>query len=215
MIAWWNSLSGLEMIFAYVAIPSTVLLLLQTLMLLFGLGGHDSDASGDHDAECDCGADHEADNGDGIFGDHDHDGDDAAPDHGLRVFTVRGLVAFFTIFGWSGLVLLRGGMNIPASLLISFVLGTISLFIVAVSIKFFLSLSSDGSVNISNAIGKSGVVYLTIPPSRLNTGKVSIILQERLCEYEAVTDIEHELKTGTEVTVVSVSNKNTMVVIPK
>ena len=36
MSAWWESLTWLERLFAYVAFPATLLLILQTLMLLFG-----------------------------------------------------------------------------------------------------------------------------------------------------------------------------------
>ena len=45
---WWNAMNMLQQSFAVVAIPATVMLFLQTIMLLFGIGGsHDSDANTD------------------------------------------------------------------------------------------------------------------------------------------------------------------------
>lgn len=50
MVAWWNSLTGLEQAFAYLAIPATLILVIQTLLLLFGLG-HDGDADVDFEPD--------------------------------------------------------------------------------------------------------------------------------------------------------------------
>ena len=38
MIAWWNDLSIVQQVFYLIAIPSTVILLIQTILLLFGFG---------------------------------------------------------------------------------------------------------------------------------------------------------------------------------
>lgn len=66
-----------------------------------------------------------------------------------------------------------------------------------------------------NAVGLSGTVYLTIPPARSETGKVTLLLQERLTQIDAVTDCETPIKTGAEVVVVGVSGKTTLIVQPK
>jgi hypothetical protein len=47
MVEWWESLSVLGHIFAYIAIPTTIVMAVQIVMMLFGLGhSGDSDASG-------------------------------------------------------------------------------------------------------------------------------------------------------------------------
>ena len=43
MITWWTSLDLAQQIFACIAIPSTLILLIQTILLLIGLGGGDGD----------------------------------------------------------------------------------------------------------------------------------------------------------------------------
>ena len=69
---WWEGLTLLQQCFAVVAIPATVILLLQTVLLLFGMGGHDADhgeVDTDHDFDHDM--DHELDHD--TKQDFDHD----------------------------------------------------------------------------------------------------------------------------------------------
>ena len=49
MLAWWNSLTILEQVFACIAIAATVVLIIQSILLLFGIGfgGGEADAGGD------------------------------------------------------------------------------------------------------------------------------------------------------------------------
>ena len=46
MQAWWESLTALERVFAAAAIPATLLLIIQLVSTLIGLGGQDGDADG-------------------------------------------------------------------------------------------------------------------------------------------------------------------------
>ena len=132
MLNWWNSLDALQHFFAYVAIPATLILCIQTILLLFGLG-----AGGDGDLDSDTSG---LDTGDGTAPDLDapdldtpdtdvpdswdgEGGHALEPDPGLRIFTIRGLVAFFSVFGWAGLALSRSGMSGGLSTLIAFLLG--------------------------------------------------------------------------------------------
>ena len=61
MFAWWSQLGLLEQVLYIIAIPSTLILIIQTVLLLFGLG-HDGDADLDHDLDHDFDAnlDHDA-----------------------------------------------------------------------------------------------------------------------------------------------------------
>ena len=44
MLIWLESLTALERVLLYVAVPATLILLIQTVLLLIGLGGgHDAD----------------------------------------------------------------------------------------------------------------------------------------------------------------------------
>lgn len=135
-----------------------------------------------------------------------------ALDPGLSLLTIRGLVAFFAIGGWSGLLLLNSGA--PALLAVSAATaaGLVAMVLIAMAIRAFFRLQSSGSLDIRNAVGVTGTVYLTIPPERTQKGKVNLTVQGQLRELDAVTDSDAPIKTGAEITVVGVSDQNTVVV---
>ena len=76
--------------------------------------------------------------------DADSDSDSDSGDHGsdleLRIFTLRGFVAFFAIFGWSGLSMLRNGIQPALSIILAFLLGVIAMVITALITRSFLRL---------------------------------------------------------------------------
>ena len=203
MIAWWQSLSGLEHALLYLAIPATLILLLQTLLLLLG-----GDADGHLEAG---GAEGDLDGGDpgNLDGEGLPDGNLA---EGLNIFTLRGFVAFFTLFGWGGLWLLQ--LNVPTllALFLAVQMGIAGMVGIALVLRAALRLQSDGTVRIGNAVGLDGVVYLTVPPNGAGTGKVNVTIQERLCEIEAVTREEDPLPTGTPVEIIGTEGPDTLLV---
>lgn len=213
MLDWWSSLGGLGQVFATIAIPATLILVVQTIMLLFSVGGANDAELADF-SDGDAGFDM---NGDGMIdADGSHDGDihgDAAA--GLRIFTIRGLVTFFSIFGWVGLLLLRYEVNGGISLLIALVCGIVAMVLVAMAFAAFLKLQSSGNSDIKWAVGTSGSVYMTIPAKRQGKGKVTAVVGEKYTEFDAVTDDEQPIATESSVTVVGVTGGNTLVVIRK
>lgn len=249
MSAWWATLTGLERFFAYVAFPATLLLILQTLMLLFGLGHDGGDASDSPDLDGDLNADFDLDTDldadgipdldgsgilDGVDGFHGfhgfHDGPDGhdAPDghdtpdgghqglfSGLKLLTLRGIVAFLAVCGWGGLWLLRMGMHPIPALFLAVAMGFWAMLLMALFLKVALQLQSDGTMDLRNALGKAGTVYLTVPAGRSGVGKVTVLFQDQFQELSAVTDDPEHLPTGTEVVVVGISGSSTLVVCRK
>lgn len=219
MLAWWESLDALARGFAFVAVPATVLLLIQTVLTLLGLG-HGADADVDMDA--DMGASLDLDGGD-LPDVPDLDADAALPDahgasgfgDGLQLFSLRGFIALFAVGGWSGIAFLENGMERVPAVILAVLSGAAAMFATALILKGFLKLQYNGTLDIKNAVGLSGTVYLTIPASRASAGKVTLLLQEQLAEFDAVTDAEDPIRTGAEVTVVGVSGKTVLIVQPK
>ena len=164
LLEWFESLTAFQRFFAYIAIPSTLILAIQTILLIFGLagGGGEVDADG---PDVDFGDGPDVDLGDDFDSGPDigHDAHDAVTDAGLRLFTIRGFIAFFTVFGWGGLALLRSGVSPGLSAILAGVMGFCSMLAMAVIFKLCMRLQSDGTLNLSNAIGQSGSVYLTHP----------------------------------------------------
>ena len=187
MVNWWNSLPLSQQIFAAIAIPATLVMLVQALLLLIGVG---IDADVDGDGVPDAGLDHD----------------------GLGLISIRGIVAFFSVGGWAGFVADAGGLPIPVSTLIALTAGTLSLVGIAIIFRSLYKLQGSGNLNIENAVGKTGKVYLPIPPKGQGSGKINLLLQERLTELDAVNEGGITLATGESVTVVSVADSETVVV---
>lgn len=231
MIVWWETLGTAGQIFACVAIPATVILFLQTILMLIGIGGHelggdssDGDASGDvghdfgHDFDHDFGHDFDVhgdvhgDVHDGIFGEHDaHDGHDGT-DGGLRLFSFRGIIAFLCVLGWVGVLCVRLELAMSWTILLSAASGLLAMVLIALLFRLIYSLQADGTENIRNALGASGTVYLRIPPKRNGRGKVNLLLDGKLVEKEAVTDEEEMIGYGEQIVVVGISGGTELIV---
>lgn len=218
MIAWWQSLTTLEQALLYLAVPATLVLLIQTLLLFIGgvsgggAEGVDLDGDGVPDM---AGLDLDGDGIPDITG-PDLDGDGApdsaeGPSQSLHILTVRGVVAFLTLFGWGGLwlcQLLPGA----AAVFLAVPIGFAGMVAIALIVRQAMRLQYDGTLNIRNAVGKRGTVYLTIPARRAAPGKVSVTVQEQLREFEAVTSRESPIPTGSAVRVVGLTEDNLLLV---
>lgn len=205
----WNSMSLVSQIFAIIAIPATLLLLIQTVMLFLGIGD-DGDAA---DTEL---ADDIESPEDGIFGE-DAEGDpaDAMGLEGLRILTLRGIIAFMVVFGWVGVAMDSAGIALWATLPVAVVCGFAMMFVLALLMRAVMKLRGSGNADNRNAIGVSGKVYLTVPPSRSGSGKVHLMLQGTLVERDAVTDSTEAIPTGSEVLVIGLSGQTDLVVRKK
>lgn len=208
IIAWWNSLSLAAQIFYCIAVPSTLVLLVQTILMFLGIG-EDADGPDGVDIETDVDAD-----GDIIpdADDIDTDGFDANGLDGLRVFTVRGIIAFLVVFGWVGVVMDAADINLWITVPVAAVCGAVMMLLLAFMFRAVMKLRNDGNTDNRNAIGTSGKVHLTIPPSRTGEGKVHIMLQGAYVERDAVTDEDTPIPTGSEIVVVRVSGDTSLVV---
>ena len=228
MQVWWESLTTLERVFACAAIPATLLLVIQLITTLVGLGGQEGDTEGpdlDGDGIAD-GMDLDLD-GDGIPDGIDLDGDgvpdefyetaeDADTPHGgfsLRLLSFRGIVAFFAVYGWAALAVSRAGRPWLAAVLVGLVLGLGAMLLVAVTMQLFLRLQSDGTVDQANAVGLTGEVYLSIPASREGEGKVNVVIQEKMTECAAVTDETEPIPTGERITVIGLTREKQLLVM--
>ncbi len=209
LVEWWNSMTLAAQIFACMAVPATFLLVIQTLLMFLGLGGETEDVGGEVPDDI---SDDLID-GDGVFGE---DTPSETPDHsglgGLRIFTMRGIVAFFVVFGWVGVTMESGNCPLYLTVPVATVSGAAIMLLLAVLFRAIMRLRNDGNTDNRNAIGVSGKVQLTIPPSRSGEGKVFVMLQGSYVERGAVTDEAEAIPTGSEIVVVGVSGQTELVV---
>lgn len=184
MSEWWETLSILQKGFYFVAVPATLILFIQTVMLIFGFGD-DGDGGGDVDIDT---------------------GDD-----GLRIFSVRGIVGFLAVGAWSGLACLGSGLSAAIAIVVAMSLGFLAMYLLARMIHAFMKLQESGNVKKTNTIGEVGKVYLAIPEGQKGTGKISVMVQEQLREFDAVT-LGKALPTGTVVRVVGIESGDVLIV---
>ena len=183
---WWDSLALLEKIYWGLAIPFTLFFILQLIVTFFG-GEVVDDSSADADIEGD----------DGI---------------GFQFLTLKNLIAFFTIFSWTGIACLDSGMSSGLTIFVSFIAGLIMMSIMASLFYFMSKATESGTMDINRAKGGVGEVYLTVKAQRGNIGQVQIKVQGSLRTLEAITDDHLDLPTGTVISVTDVINDNILLI---
>ena len=187
---WWSTLEVFEKVLWAIAIPATIILFFQLVLVLIG-----GDVDGDMDAEMDTDMEVEGDHG-----------------VSFQFFSLKNVVAFFTVFSWAALACLDLGMSKPLSLGLAFIAGLLMMLVMASIFYYASKLTSSGSLNMKNAIGAMGEVYLTIPANKSGFGKVQVKIQGALREMDAITEDQEEIATGRIVVVSEVTSNNVLIV---
>lgn len=188
---WWNSLSPILKVYWFIAIPSSVLFIIQTILTFIGIGDfHNFDF--DHD-----------------ISDHDHSIFIGSAT--FKIFTLRNIITFFTLFSWCGIVFTTNGFNKLITLLLSLVISIPLVLLISGLYYFFSRMTEEGTMDITKALDAVGEVYLTIPGQRRDTGKVTVTIQGVLRELEALTDGE-SIPTGEKVKILSIVDNQYLLV---
>ena len=167
-------------------------LVIQILMLLFGLGGET-----DVDSIDSVDVDH--------FDLHDADASDVA----FQVLSIKTMIAFLAFFGLAGLAGQNAEMSSTPVVLMALGTGATAVFVVAYIMAGLAKLQSKGNVDLNNAVGVEGRVYLRVPGENAGQGKVTIQVQGRKIECKAFT-AGPEIPTGAQVRVVAASGQDTV-----
>ncbi|MCA0447090.1 MAG: hypothetical protein LCH54_12770 [Bacteroidetes bacterium] len=179
-----ESLSGLELVFLAFAITGGVIVLVK-LVIQF-IAGADSDIGTDT-------IDHPSDS-----------------DLGFKMLSLQGIGAFFMMFGLVGLAMYRESqMGVILSVLMAFVAGLFSVWMIAKLFKFANKLQSDGTVGIEKMKGSPATVYLKIPAKGIGT--VTVHYNGRGREYDAREKSGKAIETGKDVVVLEISGKTLIV----
>lgn len=207
MVAWWESLDALMRILYCITIPATIVMVVQTVLSV--LGGFESGAGVDFTdtSAFDGGADL-GELADGDIGGHDVliDGGNPADFSIASMFTVQGVVTFLMVMGWVSIVSISSGANPAVAMLIGCGLGLLTMYLVARLMFASRRLTENGTVDIHNAIGENGTVYIPVPPKGKGEGKINLYLQGRYVEVNCISAEDEMIPTGTEVRVTDVRN---------
>ncbi len=201
MNEWWDSMSGWQQLFWAVALFSSLWQLFFFIALVIGGGDFDH-------GDADVGGDADFDTGEDVDG----HGDAA---HGVKILSVRAMVAFGVGFGWTGVLGLSNGWTLAAALFGGLAFGMVFLFAVYFIMRFLYAMQDPGGgLDYWNGVGKRGHAYFTIPGARKGEGQIEIMLQGRLITANAVTEHPDPIPPRAPVIVLSVEGENLFVVEP-
>ena len=182
----FNNLEPLLRTFWFIAIPVSIIFLIQTVMTFIGIDG-----------------------GDGI--DADFDGDMHGGDTPFQIFSIRNLINFLLGFSWGGISFYEVIGNRGILITVALIIGAAFLVLFFVIIRQVQKLAEDNSFNINNVVGKTGTVYIRIPASRSGTGKVQVSVKGSFHELNAITENE-EIPTGHPVRITALESNNLIIV---
>lgn len=180
-----QNLDTLHQVFWYIAIPVSVVFIIQAILTFIGI-----------------------DSSDGVEADFDGDFDGDAP---FQLFSLRNLVNFLIGFSWTGVLLYGNFENKTMLIFTALVVGVVFVVFFFFLMRQILKLSEDNTFRIENTIGRSGNVYLTIPEFKSGKGKIQVSVKGTIHELDAMTEQETIL-SGSIVRVKAVESGNLVIV---
>ena len=188
MDAWWDGLSAYQQFLFVIAGAATLVMIIFLILMIIGIGDDDI-----NDVDFNVGE------------------EPLVNFSGLKLFNLRGALVFFSIGGWVTFIL-EPSLKPFWSTVLGVISGSIAALLMALAFKAAMKLESEGNLDYKNAINKIGTVYIRIPAKRGGKGKITITMQNRFLEVDAVTDENEDLKTGNEVVVIDLLNESTLIV---
>jgi hypothetical protein len=185
----WSELGIFEQIFWVITIPATVIFLALLGMTIFGGDVSDSDVDTNIDA-------------------HISDGDSIP----FQFLSLKNIVAFFAVFGWSGIGFINAGMAAWLVILLALICGFLMMLLMATLFYLMSKLAENGTLKMKNAVGKLGEVYLVIPANRSGMGKVQLNVQGSLRTLDAITDDLEKIPTSSIIQVLDVIDEQILLV---
>jgi len=150
-----------------------------------------------------------------LFGFDDIDGaGDLDAGDGLGFVSLRSLVGFFGGFGWTGVIMLENDASLPAATGAAVVVGFLFMLLIASVMRLLYSLGESGTIDLNNAVGETGTVYITVPARRSGPGQVRVMVQGRLKIFSALTTAGAPIPAERRVLVTGLVDSGTLLVEP-
>ena len=191
---WWESLTSFQQIMFVIAVSSSAVMLIFLVLMLIGVDGSDFDGVDAPDLDVD------------FLNDEPLSGIG-----GLRIVTLKGVLAFLSIGAWTAYLFVDLLGPIFSSL-IGVVLGFVAAFLQALAYRAMMRLESSGNIDYNNAVGKTGTVYMRVPKLKSGKGKVTLVIQERYAEIDAVTEEEEDILPKTSIVVIGLLDPTTLII---
>lgn len=147
--------------FWYLAIPVSLIFVIQTIMTFIGGAADGMDVDFDSNV----------------------DGHDTP----FQLFSLRNLINFLLGFSWTGISFYSTVTNKLFLILFSILVGFAFIYIFFLIVRQVQKLAEDNSFKIENTINKTAEVYLPIPAHKSGKGKVMISVNGAFHELDAMT----------------------------
>ena len=193
---WWEQLSSFQQGMFIIAVSASFVMLIFLVLMLIGIEGSDFDGIDDV-------SDVDVINDEPLSG-----------IGGLKILTIRGILAFISMGAWTAYILVNWMHPLIASAF-GIVVGAISAYLLALAFRATYKLESSGNLDYTNAIGQIGTVYIRVPKSKIGKGKITLTIQERYIEVDAMTEWDQDLMPKTIVEVIGIEDTTTLIVKPK
>ena len=165
-----------------IAWGSSALFCVQLLFLLIGVDSH-SHATSVHD----------------LHGDH-------SADTSFKMFSFQSAVAFLMGFGWLGMAALEDwSLDESSALIVASLFGAVIMGIYLAIMFAVNKLNSTHTPNYSECIGKTGIVYMSIPMH--GPGQIEISFGGKVSILDAINIADNGIYIGSSVLVVGIREK--------
>lgn len=185
-MSFFESMDILLRTFWFVAIPTSLIFVIQTIMTFVGADASDGTSA-------------------------DFDSDLSHTDAPFQLFSLRNLINFLLGFSWAGISLNSSISNNIVLIIVSLIIGCCFVFLFFLIIRQIQKLAEDNSFSYLNTLNKTAEVYLTIPANKQGTGKILISVNGSTHELVAMSESE-KIETGSVVKVVKIENENILIV---
>jgi len=170
-----------------VALVSSLIFLIQTIMTFAGMDAADGVSADFH-------------------GDAGHDGDGP-----FQLFSFRNLINFMLGFSWSGITFYNTFSSKFILIFIAIMVGVGMVALFAYLISLLHGLAEDNSFNIADTVGRTASVYLFIPAEKSGKGIIQVSVKGAVHELSAVTSGDR-IETGAMVRVTEVLDNSLLLV---
>ncbi|MDR2147360.1 MAG: serine protease [Tannerella sp.] len=188
MIELFNNLPFEQKVYWGIALFSTVVFIIQSIMTFMGMDAHDG--------------------ADADFSGHDLQGGEEP----FQLFTFRNLISFLLGFSWTGIGFSKIIDNPVWLMILAFLVGVLFVGIFFFILRQMMRLAEDNSFNINHVLNQIAEVYIPIPEQRKGKGKVSISVRGSVHEIDALTDGETRIASGASVRIVKIESESLVLV---
>lgn len=178
---WWGDLTGVEQLLWGIAIVSTVLFAILFVLNIIGIEFGVNESSED------------------------------IVEFNKTLFSVNSAIVFCTFMGWGGIIANYFGLKDIYVGGISVLSGYSGMYLLFQLTEKVITPRMKRNYQVRNMIDKIGVVSSSIPPNKLEYGKVKLSIKGSVKEFDAISESK-SISEGTQVLVVDVLDNSSLIV---